>query len=100
MNKKVVYEWCYELLDENRDIIDSYFSDRLCDFASNEKTETLCLIRNEGSADEGLTDRTWAYVADGALPECFQNAEGVEISIKVPKVFRTELDKYNQSEKK
>jgi hypothetical protein len=88
------YEWCYETLDEFGDIIDTYFCDKLKDFDESARTETLCLIRNEGNEVDGLEDRLWAYVKDGQLPETFEDGGGYSIDEPVPERFRKELKAY------
>ncbi len=93
-NMKSIYEWCYETTDENGDIIENYFADKLSEFGDNNKTDQLCLVRNEGDEINGLDDRFWAYVKDGKLPEFFSDAMGEFIGVKVPKKFHKELDIY------
>lgn len=89
MKTKVVYEWSLETIDENEDIIDSDFSDK--PFAEIGETQRMCLVRNEGNEIDGLTDRYWAYVVDGKLPEYFEDGSGYEIDIKVPDKYHTQL---------
>jgi hypothetical protein len=92
MQTQVKYEWSLETVEDG-DIVDSDFSDKL-DFAKDELPgKDLCLVRNEGNENEGVTDRFWAYVKDGKLPEYFSSSEG-EVNIKVPIRFHNELNKY------
>ncbi len=86
MKNTVVYEWSIETLDENGDIIDSDFSET--PFEVVESNQRMCLVRNEGNEVDGLTDRLWAYVVDGRLPDVFENGEGYPVSCKVPERFK------------
>lgn len=93
MKNKVEYEWCYETIDENKDIIENDHEDRLKDFQDNRKTKQLCLVRSEGNKLDGLQDRVWAYVKDGKLPERFSDESGHELpAMKVPKKFHKEFE--------
>jgi hypothetical protein len=94
MSSKVIYEWCYETIDENGDIIDNDHEDKLTDFNENRKTEQLCLVQNIGDDNNGLEDRNWAYVENGKLPQFFSDAMGKFIGYKVPKRFHKELSNY------
>ncbi len=94
MKSRIEYEWCYETVDEEGDIIDNNFADTLMEFTDNAKTNQLCLVRNEGDEINGLEDRFWAYVKDSKLPEWFEDGAGEEIGIKVPQRFHNELLKY------
>ena len=90
---RIFYEWCYETLGEHGDIIDCDFEDRLRDFQPNRKTDTLCLLRREGDEANGETDRLWAYVENGKLPESFSDAIGTPTAILIPKKYHIELSK-------
>lgn len=95
MRNKTEYEWCYETIDENNDIIENDHEDKLESFQENRKTKQLCLIRNEGNEEDGLQDRLWAYVKDGKLPECFSDAHNHELpAMKVPQRFHQEFAKH------
>lgn len=96
MRNTTYYEWDYEVIDsDSGDVLDHWHEDSLSDFGRPlEENERLLLVRNEGNEIEGLTDRLWAYVKDGKLPEYFSNAEGNEVGYKVPKRFHDELAKY------
>lgn len=93
MRNQITYEWCYETLEDG-DIIDSDHEDKLHDFTEDRITDTLCLIRNLGNENEGLVDRSWAYVKDGKLPDCFSGVNGEYPYQKVPKRFKEELEKH------
>lgn len=88
MRNKIIYEWCIETLDENEDVIDNSFWDELPK-EPLEENQQLCLVRNEGNEADGLTDRLWAYVENGKLPEYFTDANGCVVSIKVPQKYST-----------
>lgn len=87
MRNTVKYEWSIETLDENEDIVDSTFWDELPK-EPLEENQRLCLVRNEGNEIDGLTDRLWAYIENGELPEYFADETDCVISIKVPKRFK------------
>jgi hypothetical protein len=93
MQTKVQYEWTLETLDDG-DIIDSNFSDTLTFDKSDLDGKDLGLVRNEGNEADGVTDRLWAYVKDGKLPECFSDSMGTLVAIKVPQRFHNELKAY------
>lgn len=92
---KTTYEWDYETVDENGDIVDHNHADQLSKFTDGDKTNTLVLVRDVESENNGLEDRTWAYVKDGKLPEYFSDARGALV-YKVPQRFHAELKKYLQ----
>ena len=94
MRQRVIYEWCYETIDEYGDIIDNDHADKLSEFNEERKTEQLCLVQNIGDDDNGLDDRHWAYVKDGKLPEFFADAMGEFTGYKVPQKFHAELKSY------
>lgn len=89
----VYYEWDIEEVDENGDIQDHDFRDKLKDFVVKPAIDgdryQLVLVRNVGDEDEGLVDRDWAYAikCDGrwVLPEQFDGGT------KVPKRYHEEL---------
>ena len=89
----VQYEWCYETLDDG-DIVDNDFEGKLFAFSESRKTDTLCLVRNDGDEIKGLEDRLWAYVQDNKLPEFFSDALGKKTGINVPKKFNGELKRH------
>lgn len=94
------YEWCVEsVVRESGDIEDNNFVSSFAEAASIVQSETdeddgcdyrIVLVRTEGSEDDGVTDRLWAYVEDGSLPEFFANAYGNATSVKVPQRFHKE----------
>lgn len=93
MRNSVDYEWDIEAMD-GEDIVDHFHSDALS-YQADElrdalKAGTLVLVRTVGNEDDGVTDRTWAYVKDNALPERFLNAYDIPCA-KVPQKFHNEL---------
>lgn len=86
MANKIVYEWCYESVDNNGDITDADFFENLTDFYDHKRLDRLCLVRMVGDEVNGENDRLWAYVTKNKLPETFEDS-----SIIVPKRFHTEL---------
>lgn len=93
MQTKVNYEWTLETLDDG-DIIDSDFADKLTFDKDDLVGKDLGLVRDEGNEADGITDRLWAYVKDGNLPEYFSDSMGTPIAIKVPQRFHNELKAY------
>jgi hypothetical protein len=94
MQTKVAYEWTLETVEDG-DIVDSNFADNLTEIDNADLIgKDLGLVRNEGNENDGVTDRLWAYVKDGKLPECFADSMGTPIAIKVPQRFHNELNKY------
>jgi len=85
---KTVYEWSYETLDENGDIIDVDFSDRL----KNNNASKICLIKRIGDEIDCEKNRWYAYIEDNRLPKYFNNSLA-----KVPQKYHNELQKYLQS---
>jgi hypothetical protein len=95
MKKQICYEWCYEIVDEHNDIIDSHFAERLDDLRLGIRDEVeenqridLCLVRYEYT-NNMETDRHWAYVKDGILSDTFNDAYENPIH-KVPLKFKKE----------
>ena len=94
----VSYEWDVETLDEapseaNRfdpDITDHHHCDSYVEALaivddhvniarrgwSSPIACRIVLVRDQGNDEEGLTDRSWAYVTDGKLPEQFNYGGG------------------------
>jgi hypothetical protein len=94
MQTKVAYEWTLETVEDS-DIVDSNFADNLSEIDKADLIgKDLGLVRNEGNENDGVTDRLWAYVKDGKLPECFSDSMGTPIAIKVPQRFHSELKNY------
>lgn len=85
------YEWDVETftLDEHEDITDHNHSDA-CPGIPTEPDQRLVLVRDTWSDADGLTDRQWAYVVDGVLPEYFEDAYQNRAA-RVPKRFHAEL---------
>jgi len=90
----VKYEWTIEELEDG-EVIDSDFRDKLSDFKYFPADMDLGLVRNEGNDIDGVTDRVWAYVKDGKLPEYFQDAYLQNTSHKIPVRFHKELQDYH-----
>ena len=78
------YEWDYETVDKNGDVIEHNHRDKLSQFTEQDKTDTLVLVRDKGP------ERHWAYVENGKLPEFFSDAYQ-RPTVKVPKRFHKEL---------
>lgn len=95
MQTKVAYEWTLETIEDG-DIVDSDFSDNLTFSKEDLQGKDLGLVRNEGNEIDGVTDRFWAYVKDGKLPEYFSDSLCHEIGIKVPQRFHNELKNYSK----
>jgi len=52
----------------------------------------LVLVRDVGSNDAGLLDRSWAYVSGRKLPTHFRNALGNATQHRVPQKFFREFE--------
>lgn len=97
MQIKVAYEWTLETVEDG-DIVDSNFVDSLTEINNADLTgKDLGLVRNEGNENDGVTNRLWAYVKDGKLPDYFQDAYLQNTSIKIPARFHKELQDYQLS---
>jgi isopentenyldiphosphate isomerase len=87
------YEWGVEFVtkDGHEDIDDTYHYESLKQAKEEKSVEYTCrivLIREQGSEDEGVTDRQWAYLKnDGTLPEEFDGGT------RVPKKFHAEAER-------
>lgn len=88
----VDYEWDYEITNAGGDIVDHWFGPLAevtkygpADLGPGE-TGNIVLVR---TADRG--ERTWAYVADGELPDYFTDAYDRRAK-RVPKRFKREWD--------
>jgi hypothetical protein len=95
----VDYEWCVEIvLRETEDIEDNNFVTSLeeaisfvhSEEDSDEYEYKIVLVRSEGNDDNGITDRLWAYMEEGSLPELFSNAYGNTTQVKVPQKYQKE----------
>lgn len=89
------YEWIVETLDDDGDDImevdhfDTYAEAR--DYAAKQARASVGLVRDVGNDVEGLTDRLWAYVVDGKLPEVFEQGHDMPTEVRVPKRFAQEV---------
>lgn len=86
----VRYEWDIETLDEHGDIEDHFHSDK-CPKQPLTVKQKLVLVRDVGNDEKGVVTRSWAYVADGILPDYFENAAQIQTHNKVPKRFHEEF---------
>lgn len=99
MTNKVSYEWVFEEYDEHGDIIDPLFYDhfpqaqeQIEEFAFvRGHTCAVALVRDLGSAEEGLVDRGYAYVSGTSVPDLFDNGE------TVPQRFKKQVATYFKS---
>lgn len=93
MRNKVHYEWDVETMDEHGDVLDHFHCDTAekaldeLDEATAQEPRQLVLVRDEGNEEDGITNRTWAYVKDGQLPIYFQDENFVPVR------FHKELQK-------
>lgn len=90
MRNEITYEWTLEELEDG-DIIDSDFTDTLKADWINRPNTDLGLLYREGNEVDGETDRYYAYVREGKLPEYFSNELNQPLGIKVPQRFHKEL---------
>lgn len=88
--QETYYEWGAEHNDDDENINDCDFFDKLADavaFIAGVPGWEIVLVRNVGSDSEGVEDRQWAYPdADGNLPEHFDGGA------KVPQRFHKEWE--------
>jgi hypothetical protein len=80
MRSKVYYEWDFETVDENGDIIDHHHADKLKEiehFRTGEEKGDFVLVRNVGNDMDGLVDRQWAYPVGGEMPSEFDGGAKV-----------------------
>lgn len=82
---RVSYEWTAEEVDENGDIVDSDFAEKLRDLDTSGRR--VALVRQLGNSHDGVTHREWAYPEDGKLPEEFSAGAAV------PKRFLQEWER-------
>jgi hypothetical protein len=92
----VSIEWVVEALDPYGDIIDLLHSDTYAE--AEQLAEALReehgvevqvgLVRDRGNDVEGILDRSWAYVVNGALPVRFEPG-----NVLVPKRYHLELQR-------
>jgi hypothetical protein len=102
----VTYEWDAEELEEaateangfDPDIADHHFCDTYAEaveeaeyLASEGKPSRIVLVRHVGDNLEGETDRAWAYMERGKLPETFTYGADEDSGISVPKRFHAEV---------
>ena len=97
----VTYEWAIETVDrESGDIIETCHAAKLKELPQMVQTETelqrLVLIRDGGGDDYAITERAWAYVKDGKLPERFAevfdaDGDAIDSMIAVPSRFHKEI---------
>lgn len=94
----VIYEWIVETLesatDDDPDILEVHHTDTLAEArawaATIEEPTRIGLVRDVGNDIEGLTDRAWAYLENGKLPETFTYGADEDSGIHVPKRFHRE----------
>jgi hypothetical protein len=85
------YEWCCEEWTKDRsDVMENYFNEnvlRCFEVSKDIDTFSIALIRNVWCENQGLHDRSYAYVSNDSLPSEFDGGQ------KIPKRFRDELQK-------
>lgn len=90
------YQWDYESVDEYGDIINHNHADKLADFGMEDITNSLVLVCDIGNEQDGLQERSWAYVVDYTLPEYFSDAAGLHTR-KVPAKFHKEIQLFKSN---
>ncbi len=97
MRVNVDYEWAVEHTDSDGDIHDHDYAKTYSELIKNKRVieglaSVIVLVRSEGSELEGVTDRAWAYLKDGKLPECFFNCFNQKMpNMKVPKKYTRQV---------
>lgn len=77
----VSYEWEWASFDAHGDIDAVDYADP-GDLLGTLPGMTLhALVKNYGNEEEGLKDRAWAYVEDGALPAVFSDGTKVPANL-------------------
>ena len=88
MRNETTYEWTLEVINKDGDIEESLFENTLKDINRYAdfggvigENIMVALVKNVGNDEDGILDRTWAYIEDGSLNELFLDGT------KVPKRF-------------
>ncbi len=95
----VTYEWDVEELDgpdaPDVEIVDHHHCDSYAEavviLGRLGAPGRIVLVRDVGNNLEGLTDRAWAYLVDGKLPDTFTYGADEDSGIRVPKRFHQEI---------
>jgi hypothetical protein len=92
MRIQVSYEWTVNQLD-GEDIVDINGFDTLKEALSYQQRlqapSEIELVRSEGNDACGVTDRLWATLEHGKLPEYLASAYGACV-LRIPKRFHAE----------
>lgn len=87
----VSYEWDVETVAPDGDVLDHDHDDNCLSRLLARRNELeagtahLVLVRDVNDEVDGVTDRTWAYVEDGQMPDEFEDGRNV------PKRFLAEF---------
>jgi hypothetical protein len=81
------YEWSIEEIDENGEIEDVDFADKLEDLGMPTETQRLAIVLRTSNGIDNL-DTFWAYVNGGKLPVHFEDS-----SHRIPEKFHMEIAK-------
>ena len=88
MNDRVIYEFVIEEKDSSGDIVNLLFYNELKYFYANQpqnKNYDIALVRTTGNDNEGVKNKSYAYLSDGILPNYFDDG------IAVPQKYLQEL---------
>jgi hypothetical protein len=93
------YEWDIETTDQNGDILDHDHRDTYADALRvsllTDEPHNIVLVRDVIDSDGDLTDRSWAYMDGGKLPEYFQDSAGNDYK-KVPTPIHAQVARANR----
>ena len=98
MRDSVAYEWKLEYVDQHDDIQDYIHGDHLEEIIGDYHNGSIvssgevckpriCLVRDQGNDDDGLTDRSHAYFGENLIPVEFE-----ECGRKIPKKYQREAN--------
>ena len=94
MKSDITIEWLVEELDSNGDIYNVIHCNNYAHATKvagwSDSETNIGLVRNRGNKVDGLLDRQWAYLQDGALPERFSDSGG-NAGPSVPHRFHFEV---------
>lgn len=85
----IVYEWCWEKLDQFNDVVDLHFSEKPKPKPFNGNGQ-MVLLKRVGNEFEGEIDRQYAYIENNLLPLYFPDGS------RVPNKYAEQFRKFNQ----
>lgn len=95
MAKEIVYEWDWEKLDANGDVVDHHHSDKPED-KPFDGIGQMVLVRDYWDSDQGLKNRQWAYVG---VPERGKMPERFDGGAIVPEKYIRQFEEWKKAQK-